>query len=425
MTLRIDIRIAAVAAALALSAPTRAQAPADAPPDQPAAQPASKEEVKALAEEVRRLKEELGLRDVEYASYSGMGPAASKVYFAPKGLSLGGYGEINYVNGLGAGTSQSDLYRLVLYTGYRFTDRIVFNAEVEFEHHDELSVEFAYLDFLLRDEVSLRVGSVLVPMGFVNLVHEPAFFNGVFRPEVERRIIPTTWNENGLGVHGKLGAFSYQAYGLVGLDAFHDGEDGLQPQDWLRGARTGGGESPAETLAAVASAGWDAGAWGVGASVYRGRAGQGVKDDLGTIDATVTLLEAHAQASWRGLALRGLWSRGTLSDAARIAAVRGDPAVLGSTVDGWYLEAAYDVLGTLGPDSGQALSPFVRWESLDLQAEVPTGIVADRSLAYGFLTAGVTYKPIPTVVVKADYQRKDPEAGATTDQVNVGVGLVF
>ena len=42
-------------------------------------------------------------------------------------------------------------------------------------------------------------------MGFVNELHEPPFFNGVFRPAVERNLIPTTWNENGLGLHGAVG----------------------------------------------------------------------------------------------------------------------------------------------------------------------------------------------------------------------------
>jgi len=424
MTRKLDIAPLAAALALLVAAPpARAQAPADAPPERPPAEPATKEEVKALAEEVRRLKLELGLADVEYARFAGMGPAASKVYFAPKGLSLGGYGEVNYVNTLDDRTDTSDLYRVVLYTGYRFNDWIVFNAEVEYEHHSELSVEFAYLDFLFRDEAALRVGNVLVPMGFTNLVHEPPFFNGTFRPEVERRIIPTTWNENGLGVHGKLPALglSYQAYALVGLNATN-GE--LSSTSWLRNARTGGGEAPAEDLAAVAALAWEAGPWAVGASVYRGGAGQGVRDADGRIDATVTLVEAHAKVAWRGLEARGLYTRGSVSDAARLSALSGGE-VIGSEVNGFYLEASYDLLGRLAPASGQALAPFVRFESLDLNAKVPGGLVADPEATYGFLTAGLTYRPIPTVVVKADYSRKDTDGSAAEDQVNLGVGFVF
>ena len=60
------------------------------------------------------------------------------------------------------------------------------------------------VDYLWRDEANFRAGLVLVPMGFVNEIHEPTFFFGAERPEVERRIMPSTWRENGVGVFGRL-----------------------------------------------------------------------------------------------------------------------------------------------------------------------------------------------------------------------------
>ena len=84
------------------------------------------------------------------------------------------------------------------------------------------------------------------------------------------------------------------------------------------------------------------------------------------------------------------------------------------------------MLGLALPDSGQSLSPFVRYEVLDLHDEVPSGLARDPALDQTLWTAGLTYKPIPTVVVKADYQRTDTEADSTTsEQVNFGVGYVF
>ncbi len=412
---------ATLAAVPAVAQPATPEASAGQPAATPAGEPATKEEVKALAEEVRRLKLELGLADVEYASHAGMGPAASKVYFAPRGLSFGGYGEINFEHRLDDRTDQSDLYRVVLYTGYRFNDWIVFNSEVEFEHHAELAVEFAYLDFTFGERASVRVGNVLVPMGFTNLVHEPPFFNGVFRPEVERRIIPTTWNENGVGVYGAFGPVKYQAYGLVGLNGT-SGE--LSPASWMRNARTAGGESPAEDLAGVVALSYEAGPVGVGASFYRGKSGQGVEDAEGVIDATVTLAEAHAQLAWQGLTVRGLVTVGTLGDADRISALQGGD-VIGSRVQGGYVDVGYDVLGRLLPDAGQALVPFVRYEQLDLHDEVPDGLEKDPAVKYTFLTTGLTYRPIPTVVLKADYQRKTDDADEVQDQLNLGVGWVF
>ncbi len=441
--MRTRIRSLAVVLAAGLAAPlARAQetAPAAAAaeaPAQPSArdeQAATRGEVKALLEEIRRLKLELGLRDVEYQSYGGMGPAASKVYFAPKGLSLGGYGEVYYQNTLNrhlpGGTlvpDKSDLYRVVLYTGYRFSPRIVFNAEVEFEHQREVHVEFAYLDFLLHDALRIRAGNVLVPLGFVNEMHEPPFFNGVLRPDLETNLIPATWNENGAGLHGDLGGgLRYKAYVLTGLDATNKR---MRTDGWLRAARTAGSQSRSETVAGVASLAWERGPVAAGAGVYHGRAGQGSRDAQGFIDAEVTLAEAHAQLTLRGLQLRGILAQGWLSDTARISAFQGGttPVVLGKRTRGGYVEAAYDVLGLVAPDSGQSLSPFVRYEDIDLHHEVAEGLTRSAANDYTVLAAGVTYKPLPTVVVKADYGRKETAAAdrSRAEAVNLGIGFVF
>lgn len=439
-----DRRIAAVAALVTLIAvsPARAQessaAQAEPPPGQsppPAAQqPATPAEVKALAEEVRRLKLEIGIPEVEYKSWSGLGPAASKVYYQPKGLAIGGYGEVVYSRYLDDRIDQSDLLRAVLYVGYRFTDRILFNAEIEFEHGSkEVGVEFAYLDFTLVPEARLRAGNLLVPVGLVNETHEPAFFHGVFRPEVERNLIPTTWHENGIGLYGEVGGLRYKAYLLGGLDALgglRPGGESLEAGSWLRQARTDGFEAPTESFAGVLALAHDLGPASVGASVYRGRAGQGATTPAGEkIRADVLIAEAHATLAWKGLQMRGLYVVGTLGDADRISAALGlaGTSVIGSRVRGGYLEVAYDLLSTLAPGSDQWLSPFARFEAMNLHDQVPAGGIADPALDTITWTAGLTYKPIPTVVAKADYQRKASRASgaAAAEQVNLGMGYVF
>lgn len=57
----------------------------------------------------------------------------------------------------------SDCLRFVIFMGYRFTDRIVFGSEVEFEHastgeEDTKSVELATLDFFWKPEMNFRAG---------------------------------------------------------------------------------------------------------------------------------------------------------------------------------------------------------------------------------------------------------------------------
>ena len=50
----------------------------------------------------------------------------------------------------------------------------------------------------------------------------------------------------------------------------------------------------------------------------------------------------------------------------------------------------------------------------------------DPAVDVSVVTAGLTYKPLPTVVLKADWQRRDPAGDApASDQVNLGAGFAF
>ncbi|TFH23126.1 MAG: hypothetical protein E4H03_06905, partial [Myxococcales bacterium] len=90
-----------------------------------------------LAAEVRNVKEAQTVPEkVELKSAYGMGPAASKVYAKERGLSLGGYGEFNFKKEVAdeIGDDVFDFVRFVGYVGYKFTDKLLMNAEIEVEH---------------------------------------------------------------------------------------------------------------------------------------------------------------------------------------------------------------------------------------------------------------------------------------------------
>src|SRR5438477_1659848 len=142
-------------------------------------------------------------------SQYGLGAAASKVYRSEPGVSFGGYGEFLYQNPR-HGLPTADVARAVLYTGYKFNDRVLFNSELEVEHATteiggSVSAEFAYLDYRIKPQANVRAGLVLLPMGLINEQHEPTAYFGARRPEVEHRILPTTWSELGAGVFGDSG----------------------------------------------------------------------------------------------------------------------------------------------------------------------------------------------------------------------------
>lgn len=372
-------------------------------------------------------------------SYSGLGPAASKVFQRDRGLSIGGYGEVVFAAQVGdedGSQNEIDALRGVLYLGYKFNDWIVFNSEIEFEHAgEEVGVEFLTLDFLFCDCLNARAGLLLAPIGFTNEIHEPVFFFGTNRPEVERVLIPSTWRENGLGIYGTIAErIDYRIYAMNGLRASGFSDAGI------RGGRQKGSEALADHFAVVARVdaeivpGVD-----VGGSIYYGNSGQNdsITRDVATVpttfqvpDAPTTLWEVHGQIRHAGAQLRGLFTQTILGDSASLSLATG--RTIARTMQGGYVEVAYDVLPHFRGESEMSLEPFYRYERVDSQHEVTANALAsagatsrngnrDRALH----VVGVSFKPHPQVVLKVDYRSVSAEVGGAADEVQAGIGFVF
>ena len=407
-----------------------ATAAAPVPPAAPTA-PESVEQARridVLAAEIEQLK--LGEVAVEAdRSEFGYGPAASKVYRRDQGLSIGGYGEVIYESfdstndAGGPGRADvSDALRAIVYVGYKFNDRWLFNSEIEFEHGGkEPALEFAYLDYLWRPELSFRFGHLLVPMGFVNELHEPTVFLGVRRPTLETILLPSTWHENGFGIFGDVGPVSYRSYLVDGFRGAGFTAGGL------RGGRQGGNRALAEDFAWVTRADWQPfeGAR-IGGSFYLGDSGQDATFAGRGVDVGTQILEAHAEWRWRGLDLRLLAARAELDDVARLNAVLGltGNRSVGEELEGEYVQVGYDVLSHFG-SGGRQLTPFVRWERIDTQAAVPAGFGRNPANDQEILTYGLELQPLEQVVFKLDFQDFDNDAGTGQDQFNLGIGYVF
>jgi len=393
-----------------------------------------KRQIDILAAELESLRTGQPVAEANQSSW-GMGPAASKVYRTEKGVSVGGYGELLYQNfdsALEDGTPNDredtiDFLRAVLYFGYKFNDKFLFNSEIEFEHattgedkDGEVSVEFAYVDYLWRDAVNVRAGLLLLPMGFINELHEPTVFLGTMRPETERRIIPTTWRETGAGIFGDIGPFTYRTYVVNGFDASGFSAKGL------RGGRQNGSKAKADDFAwtgrldYVATQGLVAGLSG-----YYGNSGQGLEDGAGTIDAGTSIFEAHVDWRFKGLELRLLGTRAKVDDVARLNQALGLTGgdSIGETLVGGYVQVGYDVLLHRGRRS--RLIPFLRQETLNTQDEVPEGFAANPANDIDMLTLGLAYQPIRQLVVKAEFMDTTNEADTGHEQINVSLGYVF
>jgi len=387
-----------------------------------------------LAEEIENIKSAAVVEEPTYEMVYGQGPAASKVYLVDKGVSIGGYGEATAEFKQNQ-NNIADMLRAVLYFGYKYNDRIIFNSEIEFEHGNtdenedgrsgEVAIEFANLNFLINDYASLRAGLNLVPIGIINEVHEPTTFFGVLRPDVERFIIPSTWRELGVGVFGQIiSGLNYRAYVLNGLDS-----RGFSASEGIRGGRGNGNRARIDDVAFATRAEYN-GIPGLvlGGSFYIGNSGQNESVDGEKIGGLVQIYEADAQFRWRGLEARGLFAWVDIGDAGLINqnnGFAGDQSV-GSELYGFYLEAGYNVLSLV--DLGhylEYLSPFVRFEKYNTQYKVPSGFESNPANDRITVTYGLSYKPIPNIVIKLDFQDRRNEDDTADNQFNLGIGYVF
>lgn len=406
---------------------------------------ALEDKIELLTRELARVKEEVVVPDETppLESYRGLGPAASKVYGLSQGVSLGGYAEGYYRHFTGDteadggdDPNRSDALRTVIYVGYKFNESLVFNSEFEFEHGTtssnkqsgggSASAEFAALDLMWRPELNFRAGLLLVPVGFVNEIHEPPFFHGVIRPQVEQQIIPTTWRENGLGIFGSLGeSFEYRVYVTAALDGL-----GASPSGY-RGSRQKGNRERAEDLAISVRGDWTPFAGALfGASLYTGEIDH---DRTGFSDSRFTLYEFHAQYRYRGLELRGLFAQSFLSNAddfteslRNVGEIDPDETIAGEHL-GFYVEAAYDIWPHLNADRDYYLAPFFRFEYYDTQRDIPNGptFSADGSNQIRLYHTGLSFKPHPNVVLKIDYRNFNPTKGEKADDLQIGFGVAF
>ena len=381
--------------------------------------------VEALSEALEQA--ETGLFPEITEGQYGFGPAASKIYNAISGLSIGGYGEGVYQN-RDDSNDQADWLRGVVYMGYKYNDNWVFNSEIEFEHastsvEGSASVEFANIDYLASDELNFRAGLLLIPMGLLNKLHEPTTFVSSLRPETERRIIPSTWRENGLGLFGDVGGFSYEAYLVNGLKGEKFDDNGF------RGGRQKGSEAVADDLAFVGRIDYTAQpGLLVGGSVYQGDSGQ----DSG-LSLDTTIVEGHVDAQVNGIHFRALAASGSLDGAAELNAFRAEQNEVGISeinsvgedLFGWYTELGYDVLNNSDPGE-QSLTPFVRYEQLNTVDSIANdGSKLNGARDREFLTLGISYQPIDELIFKFDYVIRDAEDGDPGDQFNLSIGYVF
>lgn len=345
-------------------------------------------------------------------------------------VTVGVYGEMLYSQPEG-GNGELDVERMVVLFGYRFNDRVQFVTELEIEHVEEVAVEQAFVNYNIADNVNLRGGLMLVPMGIINEFHEPTTFNGVHRPALDNVIVPTTWRELGVGVSGRFNSLSlgYQAYIFNGFKSVTtDGEGGLTGlftgASGLRGGRQKGIESTIDSPTFSAKLDY----YGfpglrLGLSTYFGKTQ--VEDELESFEGAkigVAMIGLDARYAYKRFTARGEFVYSGLSDTAGYNALTGSD--LGSALMGWYLEGAYNLLPS---GRQQKLFAFLRYENYNTHADTAGGLLKNEGYDRTDITTGLSYHIAPGVVVKGDYQFRDNalQGSNVKNQLNFGIGVWF
>ena len=388
------------------------------------------ERVKALEEQNSVLTEEVlatqtsGFTAVDTEqSYNGMGAAASKVYYSKNPLSIGGYGEMYYANP-DNGDDFADVYRFVTYFGYKFSDNVILNAEIEYEHGanassgGEVVIEFMYLDFLYKDALNFRVGNLLVPMGQIGLRHEPTLFNTVQRPEVEKYLIPTTWGENGAMAYGRFDSVGIEyTAGVINALNINNSETDSAGKKWIRNGRQGAASEASFDPAFVGRVDYTGiNGLKVGVSAYYG-GGSNLKNDPqnDVSGLTTTMFDLHASYNNGPFSAYGLYTQTNLDGAEKISSSAVESG------SGYYANVSYDLGDLAGIEYKVPL--FAQYQNYNPVESTVDGLNEDKYQTE-IVTIGLNFFPVDQAVLKADYAMKTV-GGQDNNVFSLGLGFIF
>ena len=359
-------------------------------------------------------------------------------------LTIGGYAQIDYnqpIDKLNRRSGEMDIHRLVMLFGYKFSKKVSFITEIEYEHVKEVYIEQAFLDYKIVNNHALRAGLILIPMGIINEFHEPSTFNGVERPLIDTYISPTTWREIGAGATGIFPDISlrYQAYLVTGFKSY-DGTAKLTGPSGLRNARQRGASSLTNAPDLTGRIDYyGLSGFNFGLSAYLGNSETSLYNGINKNDK-MAIARADSSVVKVGMAgfdtrfrKKGFQAKGQLylvsltntDQYNSFTSGTSGPNNLGSSMYGYYLEAGYDVL-RLFSKSESELIPFLRYEQYDMHHRTTGMDDANPMLRVNSVTTGLTFMAAPGAAIKADYQLISRGRGSeTSSTLNFGIGLFF
>lgn len=382
------------------------------------------------------------------------------------GLKFGAYGETRFTMARGQ-NSVFDPTRLVLLPSYQINPYLVFNAEIEVEHgglddsdgfktssntsssrfDGEVEIEQMFVDWMINEHFNIRSPGIdVVPVGRINLYHEPTLFYSVDRPELYANVIPSTWFEPGFSFFGRIvEGLDYRVMISQGLDDANT--SGGVSAAGIRGARPGMRRVTNNSLAYSARLAWTPtqvrGLQASTSAYYTDVARNHGPGALGQNDRSVGLTVWDIEALYRiphtPVELRADYARifidnprGLQANLPNAAGAAPNPAnAVGDEMYGWYLEVALH----LWPESWKKGSarevdvvPFARYTQTNTQTGDFEGPAAPTGRNFhDIYTFGVAFFPAKEFVIKLDYQIDDTRAANVADAntFRVGAGFFF
>jgi len=389
---------------------------------------------------------------------------------------VGGYGEmvaafkdygINRFNGTSNGNTKKDrnsisIPRFVIAFDYKFTPKWILGAEIEFESGGvgtayelentengeyetevekggEVALEQFHITRLIVPEFNVRAGHIIVPVGLTNSHHEPINFFGTVRPEGETTILPSTWHETGIEFFGTFGkgytTFDYQAMVVAGLNA-----NGFDRNTWAGSGKQGIFEEDNFTSPAYAFRLDYRGvpSLRVGGSFYFCN-DIGANSDkptdysrYGKMPLRIWTIDAqyvHPYFTFRGNCVWGNLGN-SLSISKRNSSLSNSSPYTRVTpvakkAVSYGAELGINVQGIVGSEKCPVLYPFARYEYYNSQEDVVSPNTADPRCKVSMWTAGLNWKALPNLVVKADYTTRHIGDGKYNSENEFAIGVAY
>lgn len=392
--------------------------------------------------------------------------AQEEAYDSFKKFRFGGYGEMaasymdygqNRITPSKENRGTISIPRFVLAFDYKFSPTWILGTEIEFEYGGtgaareiewyeengeyeteiekggEVALEQFHITKLIHPAFNIRAGHMIVPVGLTNSHHEPLNFFGVYRPEGETTILPSTWHETGIEFFGKFFDFDYELQIVSGLDP-----QNFRRENWVGKGRQGAFEVGTFTSPAFVARLNYSGVKGlrVGASFYYNQTAKNSTKPSRNADHTfpVTIVTADAQykSPNNNFIARANMVYGNLGGSAALSKInKGSTKVTGypttpvaKNAVSYAGEAGYNI-GNLFGEKAPRIYPFLRYEYYNPMEKTEGSVLADKRFQTSMWTAGLNYYPLPNLVIKADYSNRKIGGGKYNSENMASVGIAY